>query len=178
MRYALVLIAACGGVPNSPQTSCQAIPPIGDPSQFTMRTLPGFRIADPLMCHGTDAYIRIERLAGSRELGIARIQGGGFGEGCTDPAKFATCAKLNVGAVLSLVQANLAAEHVEAWGNGAGPCARDLSAGYDGWNFAIGVHDWKDLDRLVVKMTEVFDRYDIKGYVGVAVYSIVCASAA
>jgi hypothetical protein len=126
---------------------------------------------------GGEAYIRIERPLGSRELGIARVAGGGFAEGCMDVAKFGTCSKLNVGAVVALATRELAGEPLQIANDGVGPCARDLSAGYDGWNYAVGVHDWKNADRLIEKIAEVFDRYDLKGYVGVSVYAVPCGFA-
>jgi hypothetical protein len=182
MRYALVLIAACGGVPDlaprasaptpHPESSCKPQPPTGDASLQLVHELPGFSIAAPRSCANSEAYIRIERLAGSRELGTAN-DGGGFREGCTDPNKFTTCSKINVGAILDLARSELVNEHFVAPSVGAGPCS-DINAGYDGWNFAIGVHDWKNADRLITKVAEVFDRYDVRGYVGVSVYGTRC----
>ena len=182
MRYALVVtIAACGGVPNLPETepqpaprarapaqqpesSCKRQPPIGDASLQTVHDLPGFAIAAPETCRDNEAYIRIERLAGSRQLATASR------EGCIEPAKFTTCSKLNVGAVLELVRTELVNEHFDRPNLGTTPCGGNP----DDWKFTIGVHDWKNVDRLIAKIGEVFDRYDLKGFVGVAVAGTPC----
>jgi hypothetical protein len=183
MRYAWVVIAACGGAPSQPEparqpaaahaaASCAYQPPTGDASLQTVHELPGFTIAAPQTCSHDQAYIRIERLAGSRELGIAS-DGRGFYEGCMEPAKFMSCSKLNVGAVLELVRSELVGENFVRPSVGGGPCT-DVGGDYDGWKFAVGVHDWKNVDPLITKVAEVFDRYDLKGYVGVSVYGTPC----
>jgi hypothetical protein len=126
--------------------------------------LPGFAIAAPAACSNDQAYIRIERLAGTRELGTASR------EGCMESARFATCSKLNIGAVLELVRTELVREHFTRPSLGATPCGGDP----DAWRATIDVHDWNNVDRLITKVAEVFDRYDLKGYVGVAVSGTPC----
>lgn len=178
MRHLIVLVAACGGVPErrvaarpEPRVACAPQPPLGTPDLFTRRQRPGFAISEPQTC-ARGSYIRIERLAGSRKLATERLPNGGFGVGCMD---LTTCTgAVNVGAFLQQVGVELHREHVEAAGTGAGPCAPDLNAGYDGWNFATGVHDWKDADALVGKIAELMDRYDLAGYVGASIYALPC----
>jgi len=186
MWRVLILAAAACATAQAPSESpakrgyeagsCKAQPPVGNPSQFTLRTRPGFTIAEPMTCQ-RGSYIRIERASGARKLGIERVKGGGFGAGCTDLTKLAGCTSINVGAFLAQVDAELKSEGIDAAGQGAGPCAPDLDGDYSGWNMATGVHDWKDVDRLVAKIAELMDRYDLSGYVGASVYAIPCAFA-
>jgi hypothetical protein len=184
-RVLVVMIAACAAdqppraepprraAPQAPEHECVVEPPIGDPSQLTLRSVPGFTIAEPVTCK-QGSYIRIERLSGARRLGVAEVPHRGFSEGCSEVSKFATCSTINVGALLLEAATELRREGIPAAGDGAGPCAPDLDAGYDGWNFATGVHDWKHVDRVVAKITELMNRYDLAGYVGVAVRPTPC----
>lgn len=187
-RILVLALAACATTQPPPVSrppekrtfesgSCKAQPPIGEPAEFTLRGVPGFTIAEPQTCRGS-SYIRIERATGKRRLGIERIAGGGFGAGCMDLTKLDGCASINVGAFLAQVDLELKREGIETAGNGAGPCAPNLDGDYEGWNMATGVHDWKDVDRLVAKIAELMERYDLSGYIGASVYTIECVELA
>jgi hypothetical protein len=185
MKCALVLIAACGGVPTLPETqpahpttrtqpSCPDSPALGDRSMLTIKPKPGFVISEPQTCNG-ESYIRIERLAGARPLDTRRGRGGGFNQGCLDVTNPEACLSLNANAVMTKVLVDQRAGHLEITGDGAGPCHGNIEDGYDAWNMAIAVHDWKDADRLVWAMMAELDRDDAKGYVGVAITAIHCS---
>lgn len=182
---AFATFAACATAPapspgsgpvRSASTGCKGEGPLGEPEQFTLRAVPGFTISEPVICKA-GAYIRVERLSGSHKLGTARVGDGGFREGCMDLSNPAACPTINYSAVVREVARELHAEGVESGGEGAGPCAPDLAAGYSGWNMSTGVHAWSDTDRLVAKIAEVMDRYDIAGYLGASVYTIPCVEA-
>ena len=173
---------ACGapdhhrGAASTP-SQCRSQPPVGDPSQLTLRSAAGFTISPPQTC-SDGSYIRIERGTGARQLATGRGPTGGFDQGCMELAATAACQELvNPAALLRQVQVELASASVETAGLGMGPCAVSTANDYGTWNFATGVHDWKDADRLVAKITEVMDRFDIRGYVGASVYSIPCVEA-
>jgi len=177
-RFLLLGIFACSA-PRPParaatESSCRAQPPLGDPSQSTLRSAAGFTISPPQSCPD-GSYIRIERATGTRRLGTARVGEGGFAEGCMDLADPAACKDvINPAALLRQAGLELQSEHIETAGLGAGPCASDMNGDYSTWNFATGVHDWKNADRLIAKITELMDRYDVRGYVGASVYTIPC----
>ncbi|MFT3700125.1 MAG: hypothetical protein QM831_43670 [Kofleriaceae bacterium] len=188
MRW-LVFLAACGGVPDNLEVAhptkvehlhvdnvCADIPPVGTPDQFTKREVPGFKISAPQTCEA-GTYIRIERLSGTSTLGSFSKLGSGLDQGCMDLADWNACkVSINVGALLMQVNAELKRDKIETANTGAGPCSTDLNT-YAGWNFSTGVHDWKDADKLVGKITELMDRYDIVGYTGASVYAIPCGVA-
>jgi hypothetical protein len=182
-RFSILALAACAATeprgtatatPAGGAGACKDQPPVGDPSQLTLISVPGFSIAAPLTC-AAGSYIRIERLAGTRKLGTAQVQDGSFREGCLDLANPAACSTINFEALFGQAMTELQHEGITTAGNGAGPCASNLDGGYAGWNMAIGVHDWRDADRLVAKLTELMDRYDVAGYLGASIYTIPCA---
>ena len=181
-RLLLLGLVACGGPSVAPvqspptNTTCRPQPPIGDPSQSVLRTLPGFTISPPQTCPA-GSYIRIERMSGTRVVGTGRMPGGGFAEGCTDLSDPVACKDaINAAALLQQAGLELQREHIETASLGAGPCAPDTNGDYSGWNFATGVHDWKHVDRLIAKIAELMDRYDVRGYVGASVYTIPCVT--
>ena len=183
---AFVLLAACGGVPDLPesqvahvsthhQTSCPNSAVLGDRSMLTIKAKPGFVISEPQTCNG-ESYIRIERLDGVRPLDTRRGGGGGgFNQGCLDVTNPDACLSLNANAVMTKVATDQRAARVEITGDGAGPCHGELGDNFDTWNMSIAVHDWKDVNRLAAAMMAELDRDDAKGYVGVAVTALRCS---
>ncbi|MBL0217248.1 MAG: hypothetical protein IPQ07_25645 [Myxococcales bacterium] len=189
---ALTLAVGCGSGSSTTTTTtttshptgpyaCPSDHPLGTEAVYTAPAdLPGFVIAAPQHCARDEAYIRIERAAGSRKLGTGRGKGGGFDEGCmtlpADPADPAQCPVINAGAVMTAAHYELEKRHLVAPGVGLGPCG-DLNGDYAAWHMAVGVHDWNDTATAIRIVTELFERYDVAGFVGVAVRGIPCAIA-
>ena len=84
MWRVLILAAAACATAQAPSESpakrgyeagsCKAQPPVGNPSQFTLRTRPGFTIAEPMTCQ-RGSYIRIERASGSFSRSLTLPEG-------------------------------------------------------------------------------------------------------
>lgn len=130
------------------------------------------RVAAPLICEQEWAYIRVERLTGTRRLGTAQLPDGGFQEGCTTFPKAAgdssQCPVIDHKVLLNSAFKQLRSEGVALNGNGLGPCGNS-EGGYDAWNMAIGVVHWKDAQLAVERLAAMLNSYDLKGFVGVAV---------
>lgn len=182
----IVALAACGSAPppstrpiaSEQGASCPAERPTGAPTDYTAPTdIAGVSIAAPEACERDSAYIRIERTTGARRIGTARGHGGGFDEGCQtlpDPADATACPVINFGAVLMEASKRLNARGITADSTGLGPCG-DASGDYDAWNMAFRVHDWKHAEAAVRELSEVLERYDLRGHAGVGVAGIMCA---
>jgi hypothetical protein len=176
------LVAGCGGSPTHPARpdACPSDHPLGSIADYAPPALPGFVIAKPQLCARDEAYIKIERAAGARRLGIARSSSGGFSEGCmtlpADPADPTECPVISASAILTAAHHELDRRKLGANGTGLGPCG-DANGDYAAWNMAAGVIDWKNAEMAVRIVAELLDRYDVSGYVGVAVVGIVCGVA-
>lgn len=186
MRAPLLLaLAACGGAPTpqpaslAPRSgSCANYDdrPKGTQDDYVPPTLAGFTIAAPVTCEGDHgAYIRIERSSGARKLGIGRAQGGGFAEGCTsEPKSDDDCPVLNWGVPMMAANQALAARGIMVNGIGGGPCA-DIQGDYAAWNMSIGVTSWAQAATALQVVADEMNRYDVAGYLGVAVKGVQCA---
>jgi hypothetical protein len=69
----------------------------------------------------------------------------------------------------------LEAQHILVNGIGGGPCA-DTSGDYAAWNMSIGVASWTQAATALQAVADAMDRYDVEGYMGVAVKGIPCAT--
>ena len=181
MRLVVVLIVACGGTRAPPARSTDSCAghddrPKGSPSDYVPPELPGFVIASPVTCeHERGAYIRIQRTTGARKLGIARQSSGGFGEGCMEPpASSDDCPILNWGVPVMAAEKAMRARGLMVNGIGAGPCA-DIYGDFAAWNMSIGVTAWSEAATVLQLVAAEMDRYDVAGYLGVAVRGISCA---
>jgi hypothetical protein len=178
----LLALAACAGTPPQPAqrpNGCANYDdrPAGSAADYVAPTIPGFTISAPLTCandHGT--YIRIERTKGARKLGTGRGASGGFSEGCTKPpAAGEDCPVLDWGVPMMEAREALEAQHILVNGIGGGPCA-DTSGDYAAWNMSIGVASWTQAATALQAVANAMDRYDVEGYMGVAVKGIPCAT--
>jgi hypothetical protein len=184
----LALVSACA----TPSSSTHPVPPTrsaesaecpterprGEPADYAAPTdLPDITVAEPAACNRGQAYIRVERIAGARRLGTARIDDGGFREGCmalpADPAEPTDCPVINVNAVLQEAYRELAAQHIDVNGLGMGPCGSS-QGDYAAWDLSIGVGKWADAEAAVRAVAGVLARYDLAGYTGVAVRGTPC----
>lgn len=172
------LLAACGSAaqPAPRGNGCVNLDdrPFGSAADYTPPVIAGFKISAPVTCeHG--AYIRIERAAGARRLGTARSEAGGFDEGCREaPATDGDCPVLNYTVPLMAAVAAIRARGLDVNGIGGGPCA-DLAGDYSTWNISVGVTSWTNVATAVTLVAAELDRYDVAGYVGVAVHGESCA---
>lgn len=150
----------------------------GTPADFTPPALgEGFVVSAPQVCPHDEAYIRIERTIGARQIGKARNRGGGFDEGCMKlPADAAECPVVNAAPLFAAAGAKLQAANVKgAGGSGLGPCG-DIQGDYDAWNFSVGVVSWRDAATAVGAVAEQLAAHDVRGYLGVAIRAIPCAT--
>jgi hypothetical protein len=178
----LVTLVSCAAAPQPTPRSNHGCAnyddrPAGSAADYVPPTLPGFIVSAPRTCkndHGT--YIRIERTKGARKLGTARGPSGGFSEGCTKPpAEGEECPVLNWGVPMTAAREALEAQHIMVNGIGGGPCA-DTGGDYAAWNISIGVVSWTQAAAALQAVADAMDRYDVEGYMGVAVKGIPCAT--
>jgi hypothetical protein len=186
-----MLFASCAGAPPPPAPAPAPAPvaplcehwndmPDDIGSDYAAPVIEGFAISPPVACperpgpeHGS--YIRIERTRGKRTLGTAKLPGGGFGGGCDKlPASADDCPVASWGPVLVSALNTMRDRGLEINGLGGGPCA-DVQGDYAAWNMSVGVTSWKQAAAAVTIVAAVLDRYDLAGYVGVAVKGVTCA---
>ncbi len=139
-------------------------------------------VATPQLCEDETAYIRVERTVGARTLGIGRGSGnrGGFREGCmempTDIDNVDICPSINVFTVMHVAADKMRREGIDVNGTGLGPCG-DVAGDYHKWNASVGVTDWADAARAAGILGDIFTRYDLRGYAGIAVRGVACGVA-
>ncbi|HEY3807524.1 MAG TPA: hypothetical protein VGL61_33210 [Kofleriaceae bacterium] len=145
---------SCAGNSESPK---------GDPSMYAPPDLPGFAIATPVMCGRGDAYIRVERLSGSRTLGS--------GTACTalpeHPADPSDCPSISAGALLDRADDDLGRRIA----NGIGV---DRCDNAERTEISTFTSDWAHADALVHELATLLDRYDVKGFVRAGVRGQTC----
>lgn len=182
----IAVLAACGPAPAPQLTSpaahghdrCASYDgrPQGTAADYVPPKLEGFTIAPPLMCE-REANIRVERTSGTRRLGIAGAGRHRFGAGCIKPpASAEECPILNWGVPLMAAAQALRSRGILLNGIGAGPCA-DIQGDFAAWNMSIGVTSWAEAATAVRLVADEMNRYDVAGYLGVAVRGIPCGVA-
>jgi hypothetical protein len=154
--------------------------PVGTSKQFRVpANLPaGVEIHSPLDCEFGSAYIRVKRLKGDRKLDIDH-QKGALHTGCHELPKNANdlslCPIVNSFALLHKVYEQLRRAGITTVGTGLGPCGR-IGDDYHAWNLSVAVLRWEDAARAVRLLAELMTKYDISGYLGVAVSGYGCGT--
>lgn len=178
---ALTICTACEPF-TSEQDSCENHDDAaqGDPGQYPLAagaTLGSVAVHAPLLCEKQEGYIYVERAQGKRVVGRAGQPGVPM-TGCPElpaaPQDLTQCPVVAPYAIAKQAFDQLQSQGVLVNGIGEGPCI-DEAAAPDNRHFSMGVVNWGDAQAAVNLVAQLFERYDLKGGVGVAVRGIGCA---
>ncbi|HEY5934327.1 MAG TPA: hypothetical protein VIU61_06830 [Kofleriaceae bacterium] len=164
---------------NTTTGTCDSLPR-GTPADLVLPAhRDGIVVSPARSCPHDAAYLRVERLTGTRQLGVDRTHGttGAIGAGCDElPRDQTNCPTVSVVAVAHEAARRIRRDGIVSGGTGVGACGQATGT-YDALNFSVIVLDWNAAGRAVALLSEVLAEYDLRGYVGVTVAGQSCSFA-